>query len=106
MRILGTNPFPAGDVNRDGTVNIFDVNLVSSHWGEPGPYGDANADGDVDIFDINVISAHWGESIVPGEPVPEPATATMLSGVAGVLGFAAIRRRCRECLKERNRFGR
>ena len=44
-------------MNLDGTVNIFDINLVSAHWGEAGPAGDANGDGVVNIFDINLISA-------------------------------------------------
>ncbi len=48
------------DVNQDGMVDIFDINLVSAHWGEAGPAGDANSDGAVDIFDINLISASWG----------------------------------------------
>jgi Dockerin type I domain len=52
------------DLNLDGLVNIFDLNLVSSNWGGHGPAGDANKDGTVDIFDINLISAHWS---VPGD---------------------------------------
>ncbi len=46
-------------MNFDGVVDIFDVNLVSAHWGESGPVADANADMMVDIFDINLISANW-----------------------------------------------
>jgi FG-GAP-like repeat len=48
-----------GDVNGDGAVDIFDINVVSANWGGPGPIGDANLDGLVNIFDINLISAHW-----------------------------------------------
>ena len=48
-----------GDVNGDGAVDIFDVNLVSANWGGSGPIGDANHDGLIDIFDINLISANW-----------------------------------------------
>jgi Planctomycete extracellular len=49
-----------GDANGDGVVNIFDINLVSAHWGEMGPLGDANHDNMVNIFDINLVSANWG----------------------------------------------
>lgn len=66
------------DVNHDMTVNIFDVNFVSSNWGStghPGIEGDGNLDGVVNIFDINLISAHWGESGVTA--VPEPSTAVL-----------------------------
>jgi hypothetical protein len=55
-KIVATFP---GDVNNDGFVDIFDVNLVSAHWGETGPVGDANNDMTVDIFDVNLISANW-----------------------------------------------
>jgi len=51
--------FAPGDLNMDGLVNIFDLNLVSANWGGIGPAGDANGDGTVNIFDINLISAHW-----------------------------------------------
>jgi Dockerin type I domain/PEP-CTERM motif len=94
--------FPPGDANFDGTVDIFDVNLVSAHWGEtwdplhtppagPGPdladaNGDANHDGVVNIFDINLISANWTPSGGNTTAVPEPATWLLLScGAAGLL---------------------
>jgi Lamin Tail Domain/CotH kinase protein len=48
------------DVNMDGQVDIFDINLVSANWGGSGPAGDANHDAAVNIFDINLISASWG----------------------------------------------
>jgi hypothetical protein len=49
------------DVNMDGFVNIFDINLVSANWGTAGPAGDANHDNIVNIFDINLVSAFWGQ---------------------------------------------
>jgi len=49
------------DVDGDGQVNIFDLNLVSSSWGADNPIADANHDGTVDFFDINVISEAWGK---------------------------------------------
>lgn len=58
-------PKPAllGDVNFDGKVDIFDINLISAHWGETksggGLPGDANGDGIVNIFDINEVSYQW-----------------------------------------------
>ena len=55
-------PSLLGDVNEDGFVNIFDINLVSVFWGSAGPTADANYDGIVNIFDINMISANWGTS--------------------------------------------
>jgi len=80
-----------GDVNYDGVVNIFDINLVSSHWNESGPTADANADGIVNIFDINLISANWTPA--DGSAVPEPAS--LILAAIGVFGFVALRRRLR-----------
>lgn len=64
-----------GDVNLDGEVNIFDVNLVSSNWGLTGPLGDANHDGTVNIFDVNLISSNWTGAA--NAPVPEPSTIAL-----------------------------
>jgi Dockerin type I domain/PEP-CTERM motif len=84
----------AGDVNNDGLVNIFDINLVSSNWSpktHPDYYaGDANSDGSVDIFDINLVSANW--SSTPAAAVPEPSTL-LLAAVGGALGLGLRRRR-------------
>jgi hypothetical protein len=78
-----------GDVNYDGVVDIFDVNLVSAHWAESGPTADANADYIIDIFDVNLISANWSPS--GGAAVPEPAT--LLFAAMGVVGLATLERR-------------
>jgi hypothetical protein len=77
-------PMIMPDLNMDGFVDIFDVNLVSSHWGTSNPLGDANKDGTVDIFDVNLISANWDP---PGgaTAVPEPTTWALLS-----LGLASL----------------
>lgn len=85
-----------GDVNFDGIVSIFDINLVSSNWNTAGPMGDANGDHNVNIFDINVVSAHWGNSIYGGSgvmAVPEPSTV-VLAVLAG-LGLLAVGNRSR-----------
>jgi len=76
-----------GDVNHDGVVNIFDINLVSSHWGEAGPLGDANDDHIVNIFDINLISANWSPSPGGGSGLAagadEPGSAESGSAESG-----------------------
>ena len=54
--VLTARPAVDGDINLDGTVDIFDVNTVSSTLEHSGPQGDANGDGIVDIFDVNLIS--------------------------------------------------
>jgi len=90
---IATMPVP-GDVNADGVVNIFDVNLVSAHWSESGPVGDANIDGVVNVFDINLISSNWmptGGGSLPA--VPEPSTFALTACAATLLVFTAQRLR-------------
>ena len=82
-----------GDVNFDGFVNIFDINLVSANWGSPGgPTGDANGDGSVNIFDINLISANWTPAPAAAAAVPEPSSLVLV-GFAIVLGSGYVFRR-------------
>ena len=80
------------DINLDGAVNIFDINLVSSRWGEAGPQGDANGDGVVNIFDINLISSNWGAGGVTAVPEPAAWLLTLLAALGLVVKF---RRGCR-----------
>jgi hypothetical protein len=48
------------DVNNDGTVNMFDMSIVSANFGRTAntatnPRADINGDGVVDVFDAEVI---------------------------------------------------
>ena len=53
------------DVNSDGTVNIQDLVLVASQFGQSGEAlkGDINGDGTVNILDLVIVSSHFGENI-------------------------------------------
>jgi hypothetical protein len=54
-----------GDVNNDGAVNSFDLNVVAANWLKTGATwgtGDFNGDGTVNSFDLNLLASHWLES--------------------------------------------
>jgi uncharacterized repeat protein (TIGR02543 family) len=57
-----------GDLNGDGVVNIDDLTLVTSHFGQtsadPGwdPLADANGDGLVNIDDLTAVISNYGRS--------------------------------------------
>jgi hypothetical protein len=62
--------FPVYDVNRDGIVDISDLDVVSAHFGEsvvgsPTSNPDVDRNGTVDISDLALIGIHFGEITTP-----------------------------------------
>jgi hypothetical protein len=57
-----------GDVNGDCDVNLFDLIILSSSYGNPGhdPRADINGDGFVDLRDIVLVSSNLGRRC-PGD---------------------------------------
>ena len=56
----------SADFNADDTVNIFDYNLLLTHFGATADCGnpaDANGDCAVNIFDYNVLLGEFGRSV-------------------------------------------
>ncbi len=52
-----------GDINSDGSVDIFDLSILASHFGQSGQTlstGDLTGDGTVNIFDLSVLATNWG----------------------------------------------
>jgi len=66
--IISTRALIPGDINQDGTVDIFDCVIIALAFGsKPGdsnwnPVADINNDGLVDIFDIVFVAVHFGET--------------------------------------------
>ena len=74
------------DVNDDGIVNIVDLTIVGSNFGEViegvlfGQNPDVNRDGIVNLFDLVTIGVHFGETIgspAAPESFPMPTSATI-----------------------------
>ena len=54
----------AEDVNGDGVVNIIDLTLVASNFGETGQNdADVNGDGIVNIIDLTLVAAAFGNTV-------------------------------------------
>lgn len=53
-----------GDLNSDGHVNITDLSILLSHYGQSGQTistGDCNSDGSVTITDLSILLSHYGQ---------------------------------------------
>jgi hypothetical protein len=60
-RVVSSTPW---EVNGDGVVDIFDIDIIRQHFGESPPkdqMADVNKDGTVDIFDLVLVGLHFGE---------------------------------------------
>ena len=60
----------AADVNADGMINVLDLVLIASHFGETltadqTPNPDVNGDGNVNILDLVLVASHLGETVEP-----------------------------------------
>jgi len=77
-----------GDANHDGSVDVGDLGIIGSHYGQTGlswADGDFNGDGVIDVGDLGVLGANYGYGA--GGAVPEPGAMTvLLLGVGLTLG--------------------
>ena len=58
----------AADVNTDGVINILDLTLIATHFGETplgdkSPNPDVNGDGIVNILDLTLVASHFGKTV-------------------------------------------
>ena len=64
-----TKNFLAGDIVRDGIINIYDLSAVVAYFGktmDTSAYDkyakyDLNRDGKIDMMDISIVLTSWGE---------------------------------------------
>jgi chitodextrinase len=57
---LGLYVYAVADINRDGSVNIFDLSTLLSNWGKTGANtSDINGDSVVNIFDLSALLTAW-----------------------------------------------
>ncbi len=95
-----------GDANRDGDVNLLDLDLLGANWRaeDAGWDGaDFNNDGMTDLLDLDILGGNWGWGVEEpgafasalaasgvGSLVPEPGTAAL--AIAGVIVLVRRRR--------------
>ncbi len=86
-----------GDANGDGKVDINDLTIVLTNYGQSGMtwgQGDFNNDGKVDVNDLTVVLANYNQSVGSSvAAVPEPSSTFLLGiGAISLLIFAWRRR--------------
>ena len=58
-----TPPTEPYDFNSDGNIDVFDFNILMTHWGTTSGAtkvtGDADGNGTVDIYDFNLLIINW-----------------------------------------------
>ena len=87
-------PLLPGDANEDGQVDVNDLTVVLTNFGDTKRMswttGDFNGDGTVDINDLTIVLAHYNQSsgLSAGgvAAVPEPGTLAILFA-AGLSGW-------------------
>jgi len=56
---LGQLTLPAGDMNQDGTIDIFDMSYIGLRYRGNDLTADLNQDGAVNIFDLSLVSGNY-----------------------------------------------
>ncbi len=90
QEILGTR---FGDTDLNRRVDLDDLTIVGTFYGQPGSYswreGDFNGDGIVDLDDLTTLGTFYGWRPSGPTPLPEPATL----GLLGLGALPLLRRR-------------
>jgi hypothetical protein len=63
QQMIATAELPLCDLNRDGTMNVSDVQLtINEALGKNAPVNDLNGDGKVNVVDLEIeINAAFGQ---------------------------------------------
>lgn len=79
-----------GDLDQDNDVDIFDYNLLISHFGQSECAYNLTDTCIIDIFDYNILIGNFGRLPTPGSASPTPTPDTsVLKAFPGAIGFGS-----------------
>ena len=95
--VIDATPALPGDANLDGTVDINDLTIVLTNYGQTltqWSQGNLVGDATIDINDLTQVLTNYGTTYSRGiKVVPEPTTLVLIGiGAACLLAFAKRRR--------------
>ena len=76
FRSFAATPSSGADLNGDGVVNLTDLSILLSHYGQSGAtaaQGDIDGNGSVNLTDLSILLSNYGKTVTP---TPTPRTST------------------------------
>jgi hypothetical protein len=61
--LIAPPPICTGDINGDGSTDVFDFSIFAGHFGQavaPGTNGDLDNNGTVNVFDFSIFAGDFG----------------------------------------------
>ena len=86
-----------GDANGDGKVDVNDLTIVLTNFGQTGTtwsQGEFTGDGTVDVNDLTIVLSNYGTTHGAGiTAVPEPGSLAMVAALLFAMVLGTARRR-------------
>jgi hypothetical protein len=81
--LSNSGSYPTGDINLDGNVNTFDLEIMAAEWlnSEGCMYSDANRDGVINAKDFNYVAEKWNNNEI--QAWNQTLTGSVMCGYQG-----------------------
>lgn len=71
-RSFAANPNLPGDLDNNNAINLTDLSILLTNWGQSSTTNDLNGDGTITLQDLSILLSHWGQTYTPPNPPPTP----------------------------------
>ncbi len=88
-----SQPIIPADFDLDGAVDVTDLGILATSYGQTSGMmwadGDADGDGTVNVSDLGILATYYGTGTTFAA-VPEPAALVLLGGLLTMVGFCRL----------------